>query len=218
MSIKKLWKLTDNQIEEVQSTKDNYKLRHGMLASIPLNCKGDKCPFLETCNVSSENRIYGERCLQEISAIVARFEDLCLHFGINVNNDYIEPKDVVDVSMIRDVVDLEIQILRAENKIAIDGDFMAEHIAQVDKACNAYYEDVIHPASEYKLRLIDARAKILSKLNSTRKDKSIIDIKKENHVDKAIQLIEKVKKKLDGVNLDEIDFDTYDLNTEQEEN
>lgn len=210
MSIKKVWGLSEDNLNQVTELKKVYKLKHGMLASIPLVCKNLKCPYLDICKIEESKRVEGERCLQEIAAIVARFEDLCSHFGIeNVEDENIAKCDVVDVSMIRDVVDLEIQILRSENKIAIDSDFMSEKISQIDRACNPYYENVIHPSAEYKLKLIDSRNKILSKLNGTRKDKINVEKTTEVANQKAQEIVKNVKERLKkaNINIDNIDYE-----------
>ena len=202
----KLWSISSKAIAHIEEEKKTYRLKHGMLASIPLLCKGEMCPFIETCRVPKDELEEGGRCLTEISAILSRFEDLCAHFEIDTAVDTIEPENVVDVSLIKDIVDIEVQILRAENLIARSGDFMAKHIAQIDKFGNAYYEDVIHPSLEYKMKLVEQRTKVLSKLNATRKDKASVDKGKGDYTDKALELIAKVKDKLKDVDLDSLDL------------
>lgn len=205
-NIMKMWKIPDSHKKYLEETSQMYKEKHGMFSSIPLICRGRKCPFFQTCTVDPFARIENSRCLMEVSAILSRFENYCSHFGISLEGDYIESKDLVDVSMIRDVIDAEIQIIRADNKIAISGDFMAEHISQIDKKCKAYYEEIIHPAAEYKNRLIESRHKMLNKLNATRKDKSDLLKNANNYSNKAQTIVEVVKQKAGGsINLENID-------------
>jgi hypothetical protein len=92
--------------------------------------------------------------------------------GIDLSTGKIKDTDMVDASSIRDLVDNEIQMLRAENKIALNADFIDKVVATVDKHGKAYYENAISPEAEYKLRLQDKKYKILNLLNSTRKDKA----------------------------------------------
>lgn len=200
---KRLWNVKDSTREYIEEEKKTYKLKHGMLASIPLICKGNKCPFISTCR-GIESMDVGGRCVVEISAILSRFESLCSHFDIDVSNETLEAKDVVDVSLVKDIVDFEVQILRAENLIASSGNFMADHIAQVDKFGEAYYEEIIHPSLEYKLKLIEQRNKIYTKLNATRKDKSALLKGQDSYTEKALELIEKVKKKVGNIDLEEV--------------
>lgn len=211
-NVSKMWVIPAVSKNTLQNVNSVFRSKHGMFANIPLVCKGTECPFFETCLIDAKDRIVGSRCLLEISAIMTRFEDYCKHFGIEVIGDEIDSKDLVDVSMIRDIVDLEIQILRAESKIAINGDFMAKHIAQVDKKCNAYYEDIVHPASEYKDKLVDKRLKILGKLNATRKDKAALLSEASNYSNKAKTIIDTIKEKVGEIDIDNIDAINNSLN------
>ena len=203
--ILKMWKIPDGAKNELKETCEGIRLKHGKLASIPLVCRVEQCPFKETCSISEEFRIKGNRCLMEIGTIVTRFEELCNHFSINISGDYIDEKDTIDVAMIRDIIDLEIQLLRADNKIAISSDFMQKHIAQVDKKGNAYYEEIINPAADFKLKLSDNRMKLFSKLNATRKDKADLFKSAESYTNKALSIIEKVKEKAKNIDIDNID-------------
>lgn len=203
--ILKMWKIPQEFKEELKESCEGVRLKHGKLASIPLVCRTDQCPFRETCSIKDEYRIKGSRCLMEIGTIVTRFDELCNHFSISIDGDYIQEKDVVDVAMIRDIIDLEIQLLRADNKIAISSDFMQKHIAQVDKKGNAYYEEIINPAAEFKLKLSDNRMKLFSKLNATRKDKADLFKSTESYTNKALSIIEKIKEKAKDLNIDNME-------------
>lgn len=204
MDASNIWNLNENSKKIIEKEKRGKTIKHGMLASVPLLCQGKDCAFINTCTVHKDDMEVGNRCLLEIGAIMARFEALCKYFKIDTTEE-VKDVDVVDVSMIRDIVDVEIQILRAENKIAINGDFMAEHIAHVDRACDPHYEDIVHPAMEYKLKLVDTRIKLLQKLNATRKDKAEILGKQGDYSQKAKSIIDKVKSRCKDIDLDDIE-------------
>ena len=206
MEKNKIWQINKKSMLVVEEEKKVYRLKHGMLASIPLICKGEDCPYASVCRINEQDRVAKERYLMEISAILSRFESLCAHFEIDTEVEEIEISNVVDVSMIKDIVDIEIQILRCENLVAVSGDFIAEHIAQVDRDGHAYYEDIIHPGLEYKMKLIEQRNKIYTRLNATRKDKIEINKKTGDYSAKALDLIEKVHKQIENLDLDNIPF------------
>lgn len=203
--VRKMWNIPKSQELRVRQSIDDNKFKFYQFAGIPLVCKGNNCKFKDTCTADPNDRIEGTRCLVEISTIVSRFEQLCTHFGISIEGDTIADKDCVDVAMIRDIIDIEIQMLRADNKIALSGDFMTEHIAQIDKKGNAYYEDIVHPAMDLKLKLKNERDKTFSKLNSTRKDKADM-FKTQDYSAKAMSLIDTIKQKAGmEINLDNLD-------------
>jgi len=82
------------------------KTRTSMFSSIPMNCESIKCIFASTCPLLKENLApKGKPCPLEMS-MVAQF-----------TSEYMDQLDVheenlVEVSMIRDLVDQEVQYLR----------------------------------------------------------------------------------------------------------
>ena len=172
-----------------------YKTKHGMFAGVPIICKDIRCPYVEVCIVEPDNRVVGTRCQMEAAAVIARFEMWCNHFDIDIKQEEVKKEDLVDVSLVRDLVENEIQMLRAENRIAINSDIVGETIVEIDKKCNVYKENTILPEANYKLQLQEKRYKILNLLNSTRKDK-INQIKNQDPSSKALSILNKVEQLL----------------------
>lgn len=187
-----MWGLDPNKIKQVSNISKVYFSKHGMFASIPILCKVDSCHYKDVCMVDPSQRILGQRCPMEIAALITRYNQWCQHFNININGDAIESKDLVDATLIKDLVNIEIQILRAENKIALSGDFMAETIIEIDKKCQPYYGTVVTPESEFLMTLQDKKMKILNQLNATRKDKAA-DKRKEAASDEAVRIFQQMQ-------------------------
>ena len=209
-----VWKLPSSAIDAANAASNIYKLKHGMFAGVPIICRADDCPYVDVCVIDVLDRVKGFRCPMEAGAIMARFEAWCRHFQIDLTCSTIRDEDLVDVSLIRDLVDNEIQTLRAENRIALNADFVGKTLVEVDKKCNAYYEDAVTPEASYKLQLQDKKYKILNLLNSTRQDKA----RKEKNVDpsdKALGILKKVADLLPVKDLDEVDFEDYEINDEE---
>ena len=200
----RIWNVPGASISHIVSSSDKFRMKHGMFASVPIICQADQCPYFETCTIDAQFRIKGSRCAMEISAIMARYEMWCSHFNIDLEGTTISKEDMTDASLVRDLVDNEIQTLRAENKIALSGDFIGQTLKEVDRQGNAYYEDAVTPAAEYKMALQDKRYKIMQLLNSTRKDKATQISRNESLGVKAIGLLESVKTKLNGIDLNNI--------------
>lgn len=187
-----MWGLDPNKIKQVSNISKVYFSKHGMFASIPILCKVDGCHYKDVCMVDPSQRILGTRCPMEIAALITRYNQWCQHFNINVDGDAIDAKDLVDATLIKDLVNIEIQILRAENKIALSGDFMAETIIDIDKKCQPYYGTVVTPESEFLMTLQDKKMKILNQLNATRKDKAA-DKRKETASDEAVRIFQQIQ-------------------------
>lgn len=167
-----VWDIPSSLMPIVEKEVKKFEVKHGMFAAIPLICKGPSCPYRKTCKINDSILPIDQRCPVEIAAIIARFEHWCNHFGIKCDGDVIDDTDIVDATLIRDLVDNEVQVLRAENRLALSADFIEQTISTVDNKGNPYYKYEVSPGALFKLQLLDKRYKILQLLNSTRKDKS----------------------------------------------
>ena len=203
-----MWSISPAVIKEIGNMNRVYSSKHGMFASVPIICKGPDCAYKDVCMVSQAQRIVGQRCPMEIAAILSRYEQWCMHFEINTSNDVIDAKDLVDATLIKDLVNIEVQILRAENKIALNGDFMADTLLDIDKKCQPYFGKIVAPETEFLMTLQDRKIKILNQLNATRKDKAA-DKRKESASDAAIEIFQKVKeleRNQQVINISDLDF------------
>lgn len=204
-----MWGISSAVIKEIGNMNRIYSSKHGLFASVPIICKGPDCAYKDVCMVSQAQRIVGQRCPMEIAAILSRYEQWCMHFEINTTDDMIDPKDLVDATLIKDLVNIEVQILRAENKIALNGDFMADTLLDIDKKCKPYFGKIVAPETEFLMTLQDKKIKILNQLNATRKDKAA-DKRKESASDAAIEIFQKVKeleRKQQVINISDLNFD-----------
>jgi len=181
-----MFQLDPAQLNEAKSIANLYTIKHGLTAAIPILCKDHSCPYVEVCNVSQSQRILGGRCLHEIAAMVSRFESLCLE--LNVNDG-----DSVDIGLVKDVVDIEMMMLRIDKKFAISGDVMADVWVAVDNFGRDHTAKAVDPLIDIKLKMYDKKMKILEKLNSTRKDKIEEMKKKKDPSIRAASLMAKAK-------------------------
>lgn len=203
-----MWGIDPAVIKEIGNMNRVYSSKHGMFASVPIICKGNDCAYKDVCMVSQAQRVVGHRCPMEISAILSRYEQWCTHFEINIVQDTIDSKDLVDATLIKDLVNIEVQMLRVENKIALNGDFMADTLLDIDKKCNPYYGKIVAPETEFLMTLQDRKIKILNQLNATRKDKAA-DKRKESASDTAIKIFQQVKeleKAQQIINISDMEF------------
>lgn len=206
--LKSMWGMSDTEVTRAKALAYTYKQKHGMFAGVPLICASPVCKYEKVCIIDSKSRPCGKRCPMEIGAIISRFDMWCNHFNIKSDGDYIDDKDLVDATLIRDLVDNEIQTLRAENRVAINADFIARTISQIDNKGKVYYEDVVSPEAQFKLTLQERRYKILNLLNSTRKDKAK-EMRELNPSQQAMNIFKKITEALPD-DLSMIDFDNID--------
>lgn len=162
--IQNMWKLPNQHLQAVQKVVAVRNTRHGLFSGVPIVCKGIDCAYVNTCMVDPADRIIGSRCPQEIASLLTRFEQLCNEFDISEN-------DAVDMGQVKELVDLEIMMLRCDNKMAYSADIIQKSVKDIAKNGKVLYEYKIDPVAEFKLNLIEKHSKILKDLNGTRDSK-----------------------------------------------
>ena len=160
------WKVSRTRDIKIAETVSMFNTDFGLYAAIPFICKGEDCPYAKLFLELHEGKVEdGERCPVEVAFIMSRYDAYKKELGIN-------PESAVDNSLLRDLIDCDIQILRADNKIALTGDYLEEQIVGFSEASGEpIYKEDISPTANYKDRIQNKRNKILEMFNSTRKDK-----------------------------------------------
>jgi len=137
------------------------KTRTSMFSSIPMRCEASKCIFADTCPLHKVNLApLGKPCPLEM-AMVAQF-----------TAEYIEqldvsPDNLVEVSMVRDLVDQEVQYLR-KTKLLAKESFIQENVIGIDKEGNVIMKKELHLAVELEDRLHKRRKDLRNQLLATR--------------------------------------------------
>lgn len=160
------WKLSDKGKEAVSKALSLYNTEFGLYASIPMMCKGDECVYAQLFPELHEGLSEeGQRCPVEIALIMSKYEAYKKELEI-------QEEDAVDMSILRDVIDYDVQIVRAENKMAMEGDFVKDVVVGVNEAGVPLTQEQISQAAQYKANIQNKRNSALKMLNSTRKDKA----------------------------------------------
>lgn len=165
-AVNSLWNISKENHEVIDRSYTAFSSEFGLYASIPMLCKGESCVYAELYpELHGDLTQPGERCPVEVAIILSRYEQY-------KEDLQIDPEDAVDMSILRDVIDYDVQIVRAENKVAVEGDFVKDVVVGVSQTGQEIVQEQVTAASEYKQRIQNARNKALNLLNSTRKDKA----------------------------------------------
>ena len=141
----------------------------------------------------------------EAGAVIARYESWCRHFEIDITGEAILDEDLVDASLIRDLVGTnEIMMLRAENLVAINAGFISKNNRRDRQSRQGVLRGHGVPEAEYKNHLQEKRYKIFNLLNSTRKDRSGSG-GAMNPSERAVSIFKKVAELMPDI--DELTFD-----------
>lgn len=183
------WQTSTKGIENRRKAQYNLSLKHGMFSGVPIICRGSKCPYYETCWIPDNDLEVGERCPIEIATVIERFDSYCEALAI----DWEKAEDVVDAGIVKEIVDIEINLVRADNLLAIDGSFVQDVIAGISPKGQEYRRPEIHKAAEFKDSLRKEKTRLYNQLNATRKDKKEDSMKGNDPSSVAARIIKKVK-------------------------
>lgn len=164
------WTKNPQAVAAIKRAAQLRQTKHGLYAAVPIICKAEGCPYAHSCVLVEEGIApYGEKCPVEIAAIEDLFQRYCDHFQIEPEKN--DPRDTVDIMMIKDLIDADIALLRCDNKLAWDADYIIHNTVGVTEEGEAITKQELHPLTEYRDKLIARKHKTLQLLNSTRKDK-----------------------------------------------
>ncbi len=159
-----VWGQTSKGIQQVHQSLLMLNTKHGMFANVPMVCKGKQCSLHKVCIIAVKDRPKGKRCPVEIAAIVDRYDKYCKELKI-ADDDYF------DQSQVKDVVDIEVKLMRANGLLAISGNFIEEVTAGIGENGDEFKRPELHMATVYEEKLLSRKARILNDLNTTRKSK-----------------------------------------------
>lgn len=162
------WTQNPAAVQAIEVAKRLRNTKHGLYASVPIICKSESCPYRQSCPlIEMQIAPHGEKCPIEIAAIEDLFERYCADLKI----DRDDPRNTVDLLMVKDIVDIDVSLLRCDNKMAIDADFIIQNAIGMTEEGEAIVKQELHPVVEYKDKLRASKNKMLQLLNSTRRDK-----------------------------------------------
>jgi hypothetical protein len=155
---------TPEQKKEASSMLRRGRSKVSMLSMIPLHCKGPDCIYAPTAPSIHESRPdYQKPCPVEAAAVHEFFWDYVDELGVDVAR-------MVEVSMVRDLVDQEIQQLRKTIALSQE-DFIQEHVVGLDAQGNVVTTKDLHKAIEYEDKILKRKEKIRNALLATRESK-----------------------------------------------
>ena len=154
------WGQSSNSMDHVSRHRQSFNLKHGMFANTPMICKGTGCPLSDICDIPIRKRPVLQRCPIEIATIVELYDRYCEEKAIG-------EKDYFAQSQVKDLVNIEVKLMRAAGQLAIAGDFVEEVVFTLDNKGNPYSAPQLHKATEYEEKLLKQKFKLLSDLDAT---------------------------------------------------
>ena len=160
------WQLSEQGEKAMKIASEMNTLKHGLYASVPIRCKASGCPYADVCPIQEMGEApKGDKCPVEASTIEDLVERYMSEFGVEEN-------DMVDISMIRNLVDIDISLLRCNKKLALDADVVQDVVVGLTEDGQPISQPQINKAYELQQKLLRKRHRILTLLHGTRKDKA----------------------------------------------
>ena len=157
---------SDQDRQKVVELVRPQKTRTTMFSSIPMTCESNKCIFADTCPLMKENLApKGNPCPIEMSMVQQFTSEYMEQLDVQADN-------LVEVSMVRDLVDQEVQYLR-KTKLLAKEHFVQENIVGVDQNTGEpILKKELHLAVELEDKLHKRRKDLRNQLLATREAKA----------------------------------------------
>ena len=162
------------------------KTRNSMFSSIPMNCEAERCIFADTCPLLKEGLAPRSKpCPLEMSMVSQFTAEYLDQLDVNPNN-------LVEVSMVRDLVDQEIQYMR-KTKLLAKEHFIQENVIGVDQDGQPIMKKELHLAVELEDKLHKRRKDLRNQLLATREAKAKVGQVQLDTAQAISEIIDKVQ-------------------------
>lgn len=160
------WKLSDRGRQALAHAVAMRRTVHGFYASVPFLCKAANCRFASVCEAYREGLVQeGDRCVLEIAEILERYRGYVTELQLS-------PDSLVDLGLLKDLIDCDVMIERADKLLAVDGKIVEYVTVGIAENGQPIRRPEVHKAIEIKERMQKRKNEILQLLNATRKDKA----------------------------------------------
>lgn len=177
---------TDEDKEKAIDLVRPQKTRNSMFSSIPMNCEAEKCLFASTCPLLKENLApRNNPCPIEMSMVSQFTAEYMSQLDVNPNN-------LVEVSMVRDLVDQEIQYMR-KTKLLAKEHFIQENVIGVDQDGQPILKKELHLAVELEDKLHKRRKDLRNQLLATREARAKVGQIQLDTAQAISEIIDKVQ-------------------------
>lgn len=177
----------DNQKKQVLEEINPRRSKSAMFASIPMRCEGAKCPVADTCPLLKKNLApVGESCPIEAGIVHAFMNEY-------MNELNVDPDTLVEVSMVRDLVDLEIQYIRSSKRLAKE-DFISKVVVGInEKTGEPIINEQLHVAIDFQDRIYKRKRDLRKELLASREARVKLGMGDVDNSQVIAKIIEKAR-------------------------
>lgn len=188
-------------MKNVKAAHGMMSTKHGFYANIPIICRAHKCPYFEACYIPEDDLEFGTRCPIEVATILQLHERYCMQLEIDPNN--VDPKKhSVDLSLINELVELQIKLMRTQKKLAMDADYVEQVVAGSTPDGQLFTRPELSQSELFAERLRKDIHKIMDDILGTRKSQKSTQGDNGDPSSKAANLMAQARKMMEASGAD----------------
>lgn len=164
-----VWGYSNTGLEAKRAAMSMLSTKTGMYARIPILCKGDGCPYAETCQLLNYNLApLGEPCPIETSQIEVRLKGYEEDFDIAAAS-------FTDKVLITELINHDIMLERCKNLVTKEGTLVEDVVAGMNERGEEFTRPEILKEYEAYDKVLRRRNEIYDLMMATRRSKKGID-------------------------------------------
>ena len=168
------WNYSPAALEAKNAAMAMLSTKTGLYARIPLTCKGDECPYAKACTIRDYDLApVGEKCVLETSLIEKSLAGYCRDYDLTPESSY------TDWTLVKELVNSDVMMERAQALLSQEGVAIEEVYAGSNEANENFYRKEISKPLELYERHSKMRARLLSDMMGTRKEKARMKVSDE---------------------------------------
>lgn len=155
----------ENDMAKAAESVRPARTKTSLFSSIPMRCTGPKCLYADSCPLQEQNIApIGQSCPIEMALVSQFMESVMTELNVN-------PENLIEVSMVRDLVDQEVQQMRATKLLAKES-FIQENVVGLDSDGRPVMKKEMHLAVDLTDRLLKRKKDIRNQMMATREQKA----------------------------------------------
>lgn len=159
------WGLSKKGLAARKAAKALNAVKTGMYASVPITCKGDSCPYSESCSMLSYDLApVGEPCPVEIAKIESLIQGYISDFDL-------DEMSFTDKALVNEVVSLDIMLERCKALMAKEGAPVLDIVIGISEHGDEIRQPAVSKSIEAYEKLTKRKDNKLMMLAKTNRDR-----------------------------------------------
>lgn len=164
---KNIWGYSSLGLEAKSAAVSVCSMSHGLYGRIPLICRGEKCPYAESCALVRNGLAPpGEYCPMETTMIEQRVVEYTQDFDLN-NASF------TDRNLVSEIINLDIIIERCKALMANEQTLIVDVVTGVTEDGESYTHPEVSKAFEIYERAQKRRNELYNLMMATRRDQKV---------------------------------------------